>query len=136
MPDTMKDKSEDYWKQKLTPQQYHALREKGTEMPGSGEHLNEASPGKFVCAGCGNVVFASESKYESTTPGLIGWPSFSEPENSDAVELVEDTSHGMHRTEAVCSNCGGHLGHLFDDSSSPNGKHFCINSVALDFEAK
>lgn len=136
MTDDMNNQSEEYWKQKLTPEQYHALRQKGTEIPGTGTLLNENSAGEFACAGCGNIVFDSNTKYDSTVPGLIGWPSFSEAASNDAVELKTDNSLGMSRVEVVCKICGGHLGHLFDDSSSPNGKHYCINSVCLDFKPK
>ena len=129
----MQNIPDDEWKQKLTPEQYRVLREKGTEIPGSGALLYNDKAGEYTCAACGQVVFKSDSKYESTTPGLIGWPSFAEAASEGAVSLVEDKSMFMKRIEAVCSNCGGHLGHLFDDASSPNGKHFCINSAALDF---
>lgn len=132
----MKNKPNEYWKQKLTPEQYYALREKGTEIPGTGKLLNENSAGDFTCAACGNIVFKSDSKYDSTIPGLIGWPSFSDAANNDAIELKTDDSFGMNRTEVLCKKCGGHLGHLFDDESSPNGKHYCINSVSLDFKPK
>lgn len=126
----------DGWKDKLTPEQYHVLREKGTEMPGSGALLRNDKTGEYTCAGCGNVVFGSDTKYESTLPGLIGWPSFADAASDEAVVLQPDNSLGMSRTEVVCAKCGGHLGHLFDDPSSPNGKHYCINSVALDFKEK
>lgn len=125
--------NEEEWKKKLTPEQYKILRQKGTETPFSGELLNEKRDGVFKCAACGAVLFKSDSKYDSTIPGLAGWPSFSDIVASDAVELADDDSLGMHRTEVVCKNCGGHLGHLFDDDSSPTGKHYCINSVCLDF---
>lgn len=128
--------SEDEWKKKLTPEQYHILREKGTETPFSGKLLNQDGDGNFVCAACGTVLFKSDSKYDSTIPGLEGWPSFADVAKSDAVELTDDTSFGMKRTEVTCKNCGSHLGHLFDDDSSPTGKHYCINSVALDFQEK
>ena len=129
----MHDIPDDEWKQKLTQEQYHVLRKRGTEIPGSGALLYNDKAGEYTCAACGQVVFMSDSKYESTTPGLIGWPSFAEAASEGAVKLIDDKSMFMHRIEAVCSNCGGHLGHLFDDASSPNGKHFCINSAALDF---
>jgi peptide-methionine (R)-S-oxide reductase len=127
-------KTDEEWKQQLTPEQYHVLREKGTEAPGSGALLHNAQTGDYTCAACGQVVFKSDTKYESTTPGLIGWPAFTEAASNNAVELKSDDSLGMSRTEVVCKNCGGHLGHLFDDPSSPNGKHYCINSVCLNFE--
>ncbi len=128
--------SDDIWKKKLTPEQYHVLREKGTEAPGSGKLLFEKASGDYLCAGCGKVVFNSDAKYDSTMPGLIGWPSFSDASSNDAVVLQSDDTLGMSRTEVNCANCGGHLGHLFEDKSSPNGKHFCINSVSLDFKKK
>lgn len=126
-------KDEDF-KAKLSPEQYRVLREGMTEHPGTGKLLFNKEDGVYMCAACGTVVFNSKDKYDSTTPGLIGWPSFSEA--TDAVELAEDTSLGMSRTEARCKVCGSHLGHLFDDPSSPNGQHYCINSAALDFEKK
>ena len=128
------DLTEDEWKKKLTPEQYHVLREKGTEVPGTGKLLYNDESGKYVCAACGQELFGSEAKYESTMPGLISWPSFSAAAGNDAIELRDDDSMGMHRTEVICKNCGSHLGHLFEDPSSPNGQHFCINSAALDFK--
>jgi len=128
--------SEDEWKQKLTPEQYHLLREGGTEAPGSGALLQNDKTGDYMCAACANVLFKSDTKFESTTPGLIGWPAFCEVASNDAVELRPDDSLGMSRTEIICKNCGSHLGHLFDDPSSPNGQHYCVNSGALDFEEK
>lgn len=129
-------KTDDEWKKQLTPEQYRILREKGTELPGSGELLHVNDDGEYLCAACGNVLFKSNAKYESTMPGLIGWPSFSEAATSDAIELQDDLSLGMRRTEVLCKNCGGHLGHLFPDDSSPNGQHFCINSISLDFDKR
>lgn len=126
--------SEDEWKAKLTPEQYHVLRQKGTETPGSGKYLYNDDQGVYHCAACGAELFKSDSKYESTIPGLVGWPSFSEVAASEAVVLSDDDSMGMRRTEVTCKNCGSHLGHLFPDDSSPNGQHFCINSAALDFK--
>jgi len=124
------------WKKKLTPEQYHVLREKGTEAPYSGALLHNTAQGEYKCAACGTVVFKSDAKYESHTPGLEGWPSFSEIANSDAVELKPDDSFGMRRVEVICRTCGSHLGHVFDDSTSPTNQHFCINSAALDFKPK
>ena len=123
----------DDWKDKLTPEQYRVLREKGTEVPGTGKYVDFFEDGSYVCAACGQELFRSESKYESTMPGLIGWPAFSEAADRGAVQLEDDDSHGMQRTEVLCSNCGSHLGHLFPDDSSPNGQHYCINSVCLSF---
>jgi len=129
--------SEDEWKQKLTPEQYRVLREKGTEMPGTGQHLDESRNGDYTCAACGAVLFKSGTKFESSMPGLQGWPAFSEVASNEAIKLVDDNSYGMHRTEITCANCGSHLGHLFeDDPTSPNGKHYCVNSVCLNFEEK
>ena len=120
----------------LTDEQKHVLFEAGTEVPGSGALLHNDKTGMYTCANCGKDLFKSDSKYDSTIPGLIGWPSFSEAATNEALELKDDNSLGMHRTEVICANCGGHLGHLFDDHSSPNGKHYCINSCALDFKPK
>lgn len=128
------DLSDEEWRKKLTSEQYHVLREKGTETPFSGKLLENKKTGEYKCAACGNVVFKSSAKYESHTPGLDGWPSFSEVAKSDAVKLVDDNSLGMHRTEVVCKVCGSHLGHLFDDTDSPTGQHYCINSSSLEFE--
>lgn len=128
--------SDDEWKQKLTPEQYHVLREKGTEAPGSGKLLQNDKTGDYACAACGTVLFKSDSKYESDIPGLEGWPSFADVAAGDAVVLTPDNSLGMSRTEVTCKTCGSHLGHLFDDASSPTNQHYCINSVALDFKEK
>jgi peptide-methionine (R)-S-oxide reductase len=126
--------NEDELKQKLTPEQYHVLRERGTEPPFSGKLLDNTEAGVYTCPVCGSELFKSDSKYESTTPGLIGWPSFSTALSSDAIELKDDNTAGMHRLEVTCKKCGSHLGHVFDDSTSPTGKHYCINSCALDFK--
>ena len=126
--------SDEELKKRLTPEQYHVLREKGTEAPGTGTYLNFNERGMYTCAACGAELFSSDTKQESTTPGLVGWPSFAEAASNQALELRDDTSRGMNRTEVVCKNCGSHLGHLFDDLSMPTGKHFCINSCALDFK--
>ncbi|RTK94188.1 peptide-methionine (R)-S-oxide reductase [Candidatus Saccharibacteria bacterium] len=130
-----KSLTEDEWKKKLTPQQFHVLREKGTEHPGSGVYLDHDEDGMYSCAGCGNKLFKSDSKYESTLPGLIGWPSFSELADDASVKLVDDNALGMQRTEVICAKCGGHLGHVFPDHTSDTGQHYCINSVALNFKA-
>lgn len=134
--DDMKNKSEGYWKQKLTPEQYHVLREKGTEYPGTGKYTDLYDDGMYHCAACGSALFSSTTKYESTVPGLIGWPSFAEASKNDALELRNDKDLWMDRTEVLCKNCGGHLGHLFPDDTSPNGQHYCINSASLDFKPK
>lgn len=126
-------KSDDEWQADLTPVEFHILREAGTERPGTGELLNENREGIFSCRGCQAELFRSETKFDAH----CGWPSFYEAKDSDAVELLEDKSHGMSRTEVRCSNCGCHLGHLFDDApQTPTGDRFCINSVSITFEAK
>jgi peptide-methionine (R)-S-oxide reductase len=125
---------EDDFKTKLTPEQYAVLRQKGTEPPFSGRLLHNEDKGIYTCAACGAVLFKSDAKYDSDEPGLAGWPSFAEVASSRAVNLAEDTSHGMHRTEVMCAACGSHLGHIFPDDSSPTGQHYCINSVALEFQ--
>ena len=130
----MISKTESEWQQELTPEQYHVLREAGTEAPGTGEYVDMFDDGVYHCAACGQELFKSDTKYESTIPGLIGWPAFSEASSRGAVELRDDNSLGMQRTEVVCSNCGSHLGHLFPDNSSPNGQHYCINSLSLKFD--
>ena len=133
MVEDMKDKSENYWRQKLTPEQFRIVREKGTEAPGTGELLNNHEAGAYNCVACGAELFSSETKFESGS----GWPSFYDVATKGAVKLIDDSSHGMHRTEVACSNCGGHLGHLFDDApSQPTGQRYCINSCALDFKPK
>ncbi len=119
---------------KLTPEQYKVLREKGTEAPFSGKYVTATGEGMYACVSCGQTLFSTESQYESTLPGLQGWPSFGDLATNTAVKLAGDTTHGMHRTEVLCSKCGGHLGHLFDDHTSPTGKHYCINSCVLDFK--
>lgn len=119
-------KTEDEWKQKLTPEQYAVLREKGTEVPFTGKLLHETRDGSYVCAACGNPLFASGAKFDSGS----GWPSFDEA-LPGAVKVTEDTSHGMQRTEITCAHCGSHLGHLFDDGPTKTGKRYCMNSVCL-----
>lgn len=128
--------ADDDFKKKLTPEQYYVLREKGTETPGSGKYLHHNETGDYVCAACGNVVFKSEAKYDSTTPGLIGWPSFDKTASDNAVKLSGDNSLGMDRTEVTCAKCGSHLGHLFAADDAPTGQHYCINSVALEFNKR
>ncbi len=120
----------DDWKQKLTPEQYHVLREKGTEAPFSGKFVHHKANGMYVCAACNTPLFSSDTKFDSGT----GWPSFTDVAEKGNVELHDDTSLGMHRIEVTCKNCGGHLGHVFDDG--PTGKRYCINSCALGFEEK
>lgn len=123
------------WRQRLTTEQYHVLREKGTEAPGSGKLLYNQAAGDYSCAACGAVLFTSDMKFESTTPGLVGWPSFCDAKQG-AVALLADDSLDMRRTEVVCTHCGSHLGHWFDDPSAPDGRHYCINSAALGFKER
>jgi peptide-methionine (R)-S-oxide reductase len=129
----MKGKSEKFWREKLTSEEYRVLREKGTEWPFTGDHLLRNEKGEYSCAACGVRLFDGKNKYETKIPSLAGWPSFAEVADTGSIELRDDTSYGMHRTEIICAKCGGHLGHLFDDESSPSGKHYCVNSCALDF---
>ncbi|MEW6278639.1 MAG: peptide-methionine (R)-S-oxide reductase MsrB [Candidatus Eremiobacterota bacterium] len=122
-------KSEQEWRSQLTSQQYHILRQKGTERAFTGKYHNHHEDGRYRCAGCGQALFDSEARFDSGT----GWPSFSRP-LPDTLAEERDTSWGMTRVEVLCRNCGGHLGHVFPDGPRPTGLRYCINSAALDFE--
>lgn len=121
--------TEDEWKEKLSPEAYKVLREKGTEAPFSGKLLHEKRDGVYRCAACGNPLFPSDAKFESGT----GWPSFAAV-LPGAVKEIRDSSHGMERIEIVCAKCGSHLGHVFDDGPTETSKRYCLNSVCLGFE--
>lgn len=123
--------SNDEWRARLSPVQYHVLREAGTERAFSGELDKFYDKGRYLCAGCGHPLFDSNDKYNSGS----GWPSFSQPITLDAVATHEDNSHGMVRTEVLCARCDGHLGHVFPDGPPPTGLRYCINSVSLSFSA-
>lgn len=122
-------KTEAEWRQELTPEQYHVLREKGTERPFTGKYNGNKEHGTYRCAGCGQELFQSDTKFDSGT----GWPSFFTPIEG-SVETESDHSYGMMRTEVNCSRCGGHLGHVFPDGPAPTGLRYCINSVSLDMD--
>jgi peptide-methionine (R)-S-oxide reductase len=123
-------KSEQEWRAELDPDQFAVLRNAATEPPFTGRYVQEKGDGVYRCAGCGNELFSSGTKFESGT----GWPSFTDPVFGEAVETREDRSHGMLRTEVVCARCEGHLGHLFDDGPGASGQRWCMNSCALEFQ--
>jgi peptide-methionine (R)-S-oxide reductase len=126
------NKTAEEWRQELTPEQYHILREKGTEAPFTGALYHNHADGMYHCAACGAALFASETKFESGS----GWPSFWMPLSSETVTTHEDNSYGMRRIEVTCARCGGHLGHVFPDGPRPTGLRYCINSASLNFEPK
>ena len=128
MADIKTQKSEQEWKTELTPEQYHVLREKGTERPFTGEYWNHKGAGTYTCAACGQLLFGSNTKFDAH----CGWPSFYDA-IPGTVLFHEDNTHGMSRIETTCSNCGGHLGHVFPDGPEPTGQRYCINSVSIKF---
>lgn len=125
-------KTEEEWRNQLTPEQYEVCRRKGTEIPFSGEYVNSKEKGTYRCTCCGAELFSSEHKFDSGT----GWPSFTQPIKDENVHDEIDSSHGMQRIEVTCNKCGAHLGHVFDDGPDPTGKRYCINSTSLNMDRK
>jgi peptide-methionine (R)-S-oxide reductase len=126
----MTDKDDAYWRGKLTPDEYHVLRQKGTERAFTGEYWNTTERGVYTCRGCGEVLFESESKFDAG----CGWPSFDKPAAANVIDEERDASHGMLRTEVLCQACGGHLGHVFPDGPTDTGLRYCINSLSIDLK--
>ena len=124
-------KSEQEWRKELSPEEYHVLREQGTEPAFTGAYWDSKTPGLYRCRACGQELFDSDTKFDSGT----GWPSFFDPKDSDAVETRADNSHFMRRTEVVCARCGSHLGHVFEDGPDPTGLRYCINSCSLQLDS-
>ncbi|MGH2754210.1 MAG: peptide-methionine (R)-S-oxide reductase MsrB [Actinomycetota bacterium] len=124
------EKSDEEWREELDPERYEVMRRAATEPPFTGKYVHSKEDGTYRCGACGAELFASNTKFDSGS----GWPSFTEPAHTENVELREDTSHGMVRTEVLCGNCGSHLGHVFDDGPGPTGQRYCINSVALELD--
>ncbi len=132
MSDAKVNKTEEEWRNDLTAEQFHILREKGTEFAYTGKYWNHHEDGSYRCAGCGQLLFKSDTKFDSH----CGWPSFFDAVDNSAVAFHTDTTHGMKRTEVTCSNCGGHLGHIFEDGPAPTGQRYCINSASIEFDKK
>lgn len=128
--ETKIEKTDEEWRRELTPEQYRVLRQKGTERPFTGEYVTTMEDGTYRCGACGEELFTSDSKFNSS----CGWPSFTAPATKESVAYHDDRTFGMRRTEVTCTNCGSHLGHVFDDGPGPNGLRYCINSVSLKFD--